>query len=183
MLFFKKKFLLLILTTCFWACQTSGTDSKTPSTEVPKVVQTEKSATVEKVTLEALEKRLQNTDDWVYVYNFWATWCKPCIKEMPYFEKLGTVYADKKVKVVFVSLDFPDMLTSSVVPFVEKRNLQSEVVLLDAGNPNEWIDRIDKSWTGAIPATLFVNGTSGKRVFYEGAVTYEELVEKVEAMF
>ena len=46
----------------------------------------------------------------VYLIDFWATWCKPCIKELPAFEELNARYQDKGLKVVLVSLDFPDIL-------------------------------------------------------------------------
>src|SRR5690606_6809447 len=61
------------------------------------------------LNFEALEKKyFQKKNDSIYVINFWATWCKPCIKELPAFEKIASEYADKKVKVLLVSLDFPD---------------------------------------------------------------------------
>jgi thiol-disulfide isomerase/thioredoxin len=101
------------------------------------------------------EKRINTPGDRIMVYNFWATWCKPCVEELPFFQAIPTEVDGIPVEVVFVSLDFASQLDSRVVPFVEKRNMQQEVILLNAGNPNIWIDKIDSSWSGAIPATLF----------------------------
>lgn len=103
----------------------------------------------------AFEKRINTPGDRIMVYNFWATWCKPCVEELPFFQAIPTEVDGIPVEVVFVSLDFASQLDSRVVPFVEKRNMQQEVILLNAGNPNIWIDKIDSSWSGAIPATLF----------------------------
>lgn len=94
-------------------------------------------------------------NDTTYVINFWATWCKPCVKELPHFEQLTEKYKDSKVKVVLVSLDFPKQLESKLVPFVKKHELKSTVVTLLDGKYNDWIDKVSEEWSGAIPATLF----------------------------
>lgn len=123
-----------------------------------------------------LESLLRTDDDRTYVVNFWATWCKPCIEELPYFEALQAEHGDE-VKVILVSLDFPDKLESQLKPFVEKRNIKAQVALLDDPYENEWIPKVDKSWSGAIPATLIFN--KSKRVFYEGSFTQESLNEEI----
>jgi len=82
-------------------------------------------------------------NDTTYVINFWATWCKPCVAEMPYFEELHRVTKGQKVRVLLVSLDFPSQLESRVIPFVEVRGLKPEVFLLNVGDPNKWIDKVD----------------------------------------
>jgi thiol-disulfide isomerase/thioredoxin len=136
---------------------------------------------IEAVSLDALEERLENGGDTTYVVNFWATWCKPCIQEMPAFEKLHRSSAGSTIKVIMVSLDDPEELTSKVIPFVKKKGHTMEVVLLNEDHPNEWIDRIDESWSGAIPATMLVDGRSGRRQFHEREFTFEELQKAVQS--
>jgi thiol-disulfide isomerase/thioredoxin len=126
------------------------------------------------------EALLQKKTDTTYVVNFWATWCKPCVKEMPYFEKIASEYSKDKVKVIFVSLDFPDRLGTQVVPFIEKNDIQSEVVLLDDDNANDWIPKVSIEWQGAIPATLIYN--QNERAFFERSFTYEELENEVKSL-
>ncbi|MCB0457670.1 MAG: TlpA family protein disulfide reductase [Flavobacteriaceae bacterium] len=109
----------------------------------------------------------------IYVINFWATWCKPCVKELPAFEKLHENYKNKGVEVILVSLDFPDKLQSGVIPFIEKHQLKSDVILLDDPDANSWIPKVSEDWSGAIPATVLVK--DGKKVFFEKSFTYEEL--------
>lgn len=123
---------------------------------------------------------LQKNNDTTYVVNFWATWCKPCVKELPAFEQINSDYSDKKVKVVLVSLDFPDKLETHVVPFTEKMELQSEVVLLDDDDMNRWIPMVSEEWSGAIPATIIVK--QGSRKFYERSFTYEEIENELLTM-
>ncbi len=119
------------------------------------------------------QEYLQKKNDSIYVINFWATWCKPCIKELPAFEKLASDYSDKKVNLVLVSLDFPDKLESQVIPFIKKNNIQSEVVLLDDSDANSWIPKVSPQWSGAIPATVIYK--KDIRKFYEQSFTFEEL--------
>ena len=132
------------------------------------------------IGLEDLERRLSNGKDTTYVVNFWATWCKPCIEELPAFDKLSRRSAGTTVKVVLVSLDAPEDLEKKVIPFMTKKGLTAEVVLLDEPKPNSWIDKIDESWSGAIPATMLFAGSSGRRQFFERDFTFDELTVAVQ---
>ena len=137
------------------------------------------------ITFSELQERLGNTNDELLVCNFWATWCKPCVEEMPYFEELQKKYADKKVKVLFVSLDRPSSRTSRVQKFVNDRGIEAEVVLLDEPNlsQDDWIPLIDKNWEGDIPATLYINTSKDIREFYTGSYEdFEELETKVTSL-
>ncbi|MFT4760676.1 MAG: thiol-disulfide isomerase/thioredoxin [Paraglaciecola sp.] len=96
-------------------------------------------------------------NDTTYVINFWATWCKPCVEELPYFEKLNAQYKNQKVKVILVSLDFAKQLQMKLVPFVKEQNLQSDVIALVDGDYNSWIDKVNPDWDGAIPVTMIYN--------------------------
>ncbi len=125
-----------------------------------------------------LEPLLQKQNDTVYVINFWATWCKPCLEELPAFERINGEYKDRRVKVVLVSLDFPNRYEDHLIPFVEKEDIRSAVVHLTEVNANNWIDKVDPGWSGAIPATLIYK--SGQREFYEQKLSYQELKTIVE---
>lgn len=116
-----------------------------------------------------------------YVINFWATWCKPCVKELPYFEQLHANLKDQGIEVVLVSLDFPKDLEKKLVPFVQERQLQSDVLVLLDGDYNSWIDKVSPEWSGAIPATMVYN--SKNRKFHgEEFSTYEELETLVKSV-
>jgi len=138
--------------------------------------------TVTVIGVDELESRLEKGADTTYVVNFWATWCGPCVKELPYFETLGANKADKKFKVLLVTLDFVENLESKVLPFIEKKQIKSEVLLLDEGNPNEWIPRVSEKWSGAIPATIFINKQKKTRHFHEGSFKEGELENKLKEL-
>ncbi len=140
--------------------------------------------TTREVTLEQLQamvgasgqttpSRPTTTNDTLYVINFWATWCKPCVAEMPYFQQAATKFANQKVKVVFVSLNYPREI-SVIDKFAKQHKITQECYVLNAGNPNVWIDKIEKEWGGSIPATIMYKG--GKKVFFrEGEFSQTEL--------
>jgi len=132
------------------------------------------------LSFEQFEKNLHKDNDSVYVINFWATWCKPCVEELPAFEDLNAHYRNEKLKVILVSLDFRSQLESNVIPFVKEKNLQSEVLLLYEPNPNSWIDKVSEDWSGAIPATLIFS--KGFRKFYEKQFIFDELKAIVEPL-
>ena len=113
--------------------------------------------------------------DTVYVLNFWATWCKPCVEELPEYEKLNAWIRGKKVKLLLVSLDFTKDIPKQLRPFIKRKKLTSRVVVLDAGNPNVWIDRISPEWSGAIPATVIINHKKNSKDFREKQCSFEEL--------
>ena len=129
-----------------------------------------------------LEKRIQNNSDTTYIVNFWATWCVPCIKELPDFDSIHINFQKKPVKILLVSLDFKEDLESKVIPFIKKKKIQSEVVLLDEINGNYFIPIVSEKWSGAIPATLIVNNKQSKRYFFEKKLDYYFLKNKIESI-
>ncbi len=139
------------------------TKSETTTSEIPVL------------NFEQFEKYLQIEDDNIHVVNFWATWCAPCVKELPYFEAVNAEYKDKNVKVLLVSLDFNLKKLNS---FLAKNELKSEKVLLDDPDQNAWIPKVSEDWSGAIPATVIYG--KGKRKFYEHSFTKAELESELE---
>lgn len=117
------------------------------------------------------EEMVASPSEQIRVYNFWATWCAPCIKEMPHFEKVNR--EDKDIDLYFISLD-DGRKTERVTNFIEKRNIQAPVYLLDDIDYNKWISKVHNDWSGAIPATLFIDA-NGNKHFHEGEMSEEEL--------
>lgn len=130
------------------------------------------------VSLEQLLKAMQKEDDKILVFNFWATWCGPCVKELPFFEKLNSEQSDRVV-VTLVSMDLDlDPNPDKVYRFVDRKKLKSTVLLLDESNPDSWINRVDKEWTGALPATIIINPKTGQRKFI-GKALHEGDLERL----
>lgn len=134
--------------------------------------------TVKAYNYEGFKSLLEKPGDTTYVVNFWATWCAPCIAELPHFEKLNAAYKDKKVSVLLVSLDFKKQVQKSLIPFIKRKELKSKVVFLSDPDMNSWISKVDPNWTGAIPATVIYKGK--QRKFYEQSFTYEQLETEIK---
>jgi len=139
-------------------------------------------AQVPLIRLAELQKLMDTPSDEVKVVNFWATWCAPCIKELPLFEKINQDRKDAKVTLVSMDIDL-DPNPEKVYKFVSRKKLQSQVVILNERNPNDWIDKIEKEWSGALPATLLINTKNGKRKFVEKELhegDLEKLIDEIK---
>lgn len=134
---------------------------------------------VKSYTYNELKPLLEKNDGKTYVVNFWATWCGPCVKELPAFEKLKKEYENKNVEVLLVSLDFPKQIDKRLIPFINRKQIQSKVVLLDDVNEDVWIKAIDSTWSGALPATLIYN--TKERKFFEASFDYEKLETELKS--
>lgn len=127
----------------------------------------------------AIDTILNAKSDTTYIVNFWATWCRPCVQELPHFEELSKNYASQKVRILLVSMDFVKDMEDRVIPFVERMKLSNTVWLLNEPDANSWIERVDPTWSGALPATLIINAARSKRVFFEKSLDYETLAREI----
>ena len=132
---------------------------------------------IQVVDFDEFYSKIDLSSDDTYVINFWATWCSPCVKELPYFESVNKEYAEKNVKVILVSLDFPSQIESKLKPYLKKNKIKSNVILLDDSKMNKWVPRVSEKWDGGIPATLIVNSSNYN--FYPNPFEKEELVTEI----
>ncbi len=123
------------------------------------------------ISFEEFKRMMEADSEKLRIYNFWATWCAPCIREMPYFEQAQQ--SEPELELFFISLD-DGRKPERVTQFIEKRNIQAPVYLLDDVDFNKWINQVDSTWSGAIPATLFIQ-PNGERHFHEGELEKTEL--------
>jgi len=127
-----------------------------------------------------LQEAIANTDS-ILVINFWATFCKPCIEEIPYFQTTVEKYRDKGVKLLLVSMDLKDDYPENVRKFIVKNNYHNPVVWLNETNADYFCPRVDKKWMGGIPSTLIVNPKTGYRKFFEKQLKQEELEQELKS--
>jgi len=139
-------------------------------------VQAQNKQQVDLYSLEQFKTRVMQDNDTLYVVNFWATWCGPCVKELPHFKKLSeTTYAGKPVKFILMSLDARTNLIQTG-QFLDKKKIGIEAHLFAAGDPNVWINQLEPSWEGSIPAT-FLYQKGSKLAFREAYFTSEKELE------
>src|SRR5438874_125130 len=133
---------------------------------------------VKMIKFDELKSSVNLSDDTLYILNFWATWCKPCVQELPFFENCNQQYQDKKIKIILVNLDFNSQVTTVVEPFIKKKKLSSYIIHITDTDPNAWINKVDSAWSGAIPATVMY--LNSKKIFFtEGPIKSEKLIDEI----
>ncbi|MDW7692855.1 TlpA disulfide reductase family protein [Flammeovirgaceae bacterium SG7u.111] len=136
---------------------------------------------VTKIGIKEVKEITNSSEDKLYVVNFWATWCAPCIAELPAFETAFNKYEPKGVEFSMISLDFPNHLEKKVIPFVERKSMPQPVFLLDYGKDQDWYNMVEEKWDGAIPVTLIFNNAKKQRKVFVGKVGLEKLDETIQS--
>lgn len=128
-------------------------------------------------------KNAPTTTDSVLVVNFWATWCAPCVAELPEFVHLDSVIKAQKLpaRILMVSFDFKRDLQSKLIPFVSERIPALGCVLFSDSDTDAFIGSVDKEWSGSLPATLIIKQSGTCRTFMERQVSREELEQLVKS--
>jgi len=116
------------------------------------------------------------------IVNFWATFCVPCIQEIPYFQEMVREYKSKNVSLLFVSLDLKEAYPTKVNAMAKRLNLTYPVVWLNETNADYFCPKIDTSWSGGMPSSLFVNNATGYHKFFEDQLSKEKLEKEIQEM-
>ena len=126
---------------------------------------------IAKWKIEDVVKSFSAKNDTVYVVNFWATFCKPCVAEIPDFIRIVDKYKKQKVKLLLVSLDLPSYVAVRLPAFIKKNNYKTNHVWLNETDADHFCPMVDPKWSGAIPSTLIVNNSNGYKKFTEDQIT------------
>lgn len=175
-----KKILILIPLLAIFILATAFSARGRAGEPKPVKVYTNGKTTVKAYEWDGLEYFLNQKNDTTYVVNFWATWCVPCVKELPAFEQLAQKYKSQKVKVILVSLDMHKQAEARLLPFIERQKIKSKVLLMRDPDQNTWVPKVNADWSGAIPATVIYN--KDKRSFYERSFTLSELEKELNTI-
>ena len=128
---------------------------------------------VQELNFTGFEPCLHRSSDSLYLVVFWATWCSPCREEFPVLQKIAAKYSKEKFRIIMVSLDFPNQLTSRLKPFLASHPINAEQILLNDPHQNEWIDKVDPGWSGSLPFSVLYNKQG--REFFEHPLTDGQL--------
>ena len=140
------------------------------------------SQVVSMIGVSEIKEMLNKEDDKLSVINFWATWCGPCVTEIPHFEKVANEFPAEKVEFILASLDFPSELEKRLKPFIKKNKISLKVVLIEELDYGRWMGLVDKNWQGNLPATLLINNARGKRIFTNQPLNENELRDLINRM-
>ena len=125
---------------------------------------------------------MADTSNGLLVLNFWATFCKPCVEEIPHFIKTANKYKDRGLKLLLVSLDLPAQYPVKLKAFAKKHQFNAPLAWLDESNADYFCPKVNPKWSGAIPATLFINNKTGYRNFVEEQIPHEQLKIEIRAI-
>lgn len=112
------------------------------------------------------------------IFNFWATWCGPCVQEMPWFDKI--VNENKDVDLVFVSIDDNSAYPRKIQSFINAKNIRGTVLWLNEETPD--ITPLVPRWSRMIPTTIFINNKSGYKKIKEQQVSPGELRKQLRLL-
>ena len=141
--------------------------------------QAKTTTTVKIINVSDLEEIINQSDDRALVINVWATWCLPCREEFPDLVKLAKDY-NEKIRFVGISADDPDDLDSKVIPFLKSQNAEFENYLLNVADPEDFINLLNKDWSGAIPATFLYDKSGKQKEVLIGKQSYELFEQAVK---
>ena len=117
------------------------------------------------------------------IISFWASFCKPCLEELPYFQALQKKYEHLGVQLVLVNLDMTEAYPNKIKKTATKQKLNlASIVFLDETNADLFCPVVDNSWSGAIPASLFINNEKGYRKFYEEQLSKATVEKEIKNM-
>jgi thiol-disulfide isomerase/thioredoxin len=137
--------------------------------------------TIKKIKITDLEQTIAQSDHPLIV-NFWATFCVPCVKEIPYFQSTIARYQSEQVELILVSLDLPDYYPAKIASFAQGRGFTARIVWLDETNADYFCPRVDPKWSGGIPSSLFINNKTHYRRFFDRQLTEPQVDLEIKKM-
>jgi thiol-disulfide isomerase/thioredoxin len=139
------------------------------------------SQTIKKVKITEVEEYIKNSDH-PLVVNCWATWCAPCIEEIPYFMETVKKYSDQKVELLLLSLDFPTSYPNKILELIKKKKFEATFFWLNETNADYFCPKVDPKWDGTLPSTLLVNNKTGYRQFFGRPMTDRQVELEVKKL-
>lgn len=135
---------------------------------------------IQKIKITDLQSYIA-TCDHPLIVNFWATFCVPCVKEIPYFQGTVERYKDKGVELVLVSLDLPASYPAGIDDFVQKHGYTAKILWLN-GTKADFCPKMDPRWSGGIPASLFISKETHYRRFFDRQLTEPQVDMEIKKM-
>lgn len=141
----------------------------------------EKGSGIEKIKITDLESYIAHSDH-PLIINFWASFCVPCVKEIPYFQTTVDQYKDQKVELLLVSLDLPSWYPSRIADFAQKSGIKARILWLNETDADYFCPKVDPRWSGGIPSSLFVNNANNYRRFFDRQLTEPQVSLEIKKM-
>lgn len=126
-----------------------------------------------------LQRLIRERNGKILLLNIWATWCAPCLAEFPDLVKLSHTFDTSEVEVVAISADYPDEVDTKIIPFLRKTNVSFHVYVANFEHQEDFINEVNRSWSGALPASLIIDSHGKKRLFHVGQLSFDDFKHEV----
>jgi len=134
---------------------------------------------VEEAPASKIDTLISEAEGKVVVLNLWATWCPPCVAEMPYFASFYQTMNRDKVAFISVSADDISTKDDKVIPFMEDLRIPFPVYLVDSRDPDDFTAALRTEISGGLPATIFYDQQGQVAKLVERDMNLDELREMV----
>lgn len=177
-------FLILLLPLFFLVrCQSGpgeNTKNKTSETGTAAVPDSGYYTSVPLLDADALSDLIEANAGRVLVINVWATWCLPCKEEFPDLVQLASEYPESQVRVIGISVDYPDEVASKIRPFLRMQGVNFTNYVQNFKRQEDLINLLNPDWQGAVPATFIYDTDGVRKGFLLGKRTLEEFKSAIE---
>jgi peroxiredoxin len=158
-------------TTRVFGCSTKWADKRQSATDSLAKWDAEP-VEIGPTTTEDVAKLARNETDKLLVVNLWATWCGPCVEELPELTTILRMYRGRKFQLVTISLDDPEK-ADEAKKVLEKAHLSATNYLFRGPNKDVLAEALDKDWPGPVPYTVVI--APGGKVVYRKAGAFDPL--------
>jgi thiol-disulfide isomerase/thioredoxin len=163
-----------------------GCRPKSPPNPAPSISSADtarkQAGPVDPIGQAGLKKLVGERNGRILFLNIWATWCAPCVEEFPDLIKLAQSFPGTEVEVVGISADYPDEVESKILPFISKHNVPFRIYVAKFDHQEDFINSVNSSWSGALPATLVYDAGGRQRYFSVGAGTFEKFKRMIDSV-
>ena len=135
---------------------------------------------VEPIDQAGLKRLMRERNGKILLLNIWATWCAPCVAEFPDLAKFSQTCDTTAVEVAAISADYPDEVDAKIIPFLRKMSISFPVHVAQFEHQEDFINAVNRSWSGALPATLIYDSHGKERFFHVGQQSYADFKHEVD---
>jgi thiol-disulfide isomerase/thioredoxin len=134
------------------------------------------------ISVEQLHDLIRRDSGNVVLVNAWATWCQPCIEELPRLARLSKEYAEKPLRIILVSADEAELAATSVKKTLTGAGIVLQTYLVAGGGDEYFINSMSPKWSGALPTTFLYDKQGGLRKLLTGKQSYEKFSAAVDTL-
>lgn len=165
-----KTLLIIVLATAMTSCKDVNTNTQKATVNEDNVVEKKSTATYEDLEGNAIS--LSDYKGKRVLLNYWATWCRPCIAEMPDMEKAQAILENENYVFLFAS----DQSVAKIEKFKEARGFNLNFIKFNGVYANKGVS--------ALPATFIYNELGEQVLRFDGGLKWDspEMIEKLRAV-